>query len=77
MLSNSKGLSPVTILFWSIMFIIIYSMALAPIIEAQGQLAIINGGYTGIEALFYDNLHLFVGFLFFLFIVAVGSVVSD
>ena len=74
---NKRAISPVTIIFWSITFVIIYSMALAPIISAAGAVAVVNGGYTGIEQMFYENLNLVIIILFFIFVAAVGVVTSN
>lgn len=73
---NKKG-SKITIIFYSLIFIIIWALFIAGQLSTWGHVAVINGGYTGIEAFFYENLNLFVGVMFFIFILAISIYGSD
>jgi len=74
---NRKAISRISIIFYSLMFIIIWAMFIAGQLSLWGSVAVINGGYTGIEAFFYENLNLFVGVMFFIFILAVAIYGGD
>jgi hypothetical protein len=71
-MKNRRGISPVSIIFISLVFIIVWSMALANIVGEQAQLAITNGGLTGVEAFILANINLVIMFLFLTFMVAIG-----
>ena len=74
---NKKAISRISIIFYSLMFLIIWAMFIAGQLSTWGALAVVNGGYTGIEAFFYENLNLFVGVMFFIFILAIAVYGGD
>ena len=74
---GKKGVSPVTIIFWSLTFIIVWAMFIGPLLATWGHVAVVNGDYTGVEALFYENLNWVVFIMFFIFMAAVGSVTTQ
>ena len=65
---NDKGISKISIVFFSITFIILWALFFGQQLATWGALAVVNGSYTGIEALFYNNLNLIVGFVFIVFV---------
>lgn len=69
---KKKGLSNISIIFFSLVFIIFWSISFAPLLSEWGHQAVINGSYTGIEALFYENLNFVVAIIFIIFIIAIG-----
>jgi hypothetical protein len=69
---NKKALSKISLIFYSLVFIIIWAIFIAGQLSTWGAVAVINGGYTGIEALFYENLNLLVGVIFLVFVLAMG-----
>ena len=71
---NKKAISKISVVFFSLVFIILWALFLGPQLAFWGAVAVANGGYTGIEALLYNNLNLLVGVIFIIFILAVGSV---
>lgn len=58
------GMSIFTILFIILIFIIVFSGALAPFIQTLVPIAINNGSLTGIEAFLVANLGLWVLLVF-------------
>jgi hypothetical protein len=71
---NNQGISKISIIFFSIVFIILWALFFAGQLSTWGNVAIVNGGYTGIEAFFYANINLMVGIIFFIAILSLGSV---
>jgi hypothetical protein len=71
-MNKKKGMSKISIIFYSLIFIIIWALFIAEQLSTWGQVAVINGGYTGIEALFYENLNLLVGVIFLISVLAMG-----
>jgi hypothetical protein len=71
---NKQGISRISVVFFSIVFIILWALFFGSQLSAWGNVAIANGGYTGIEALLWGNLNIIVGFIFIVFVLAVGSV---
>ena len=71
---NKRAISKISIVFFSLVFIILWALFFGPQLSIWGSVAVANGGYTGIEALLYSNLNLLVGVIFIIFILAVGSV---
>ena len=69
---NRKALSKISIIFYSLIFIILWAVFIAGQLTTWGNVAIVNGGYTGIEAFFYGNLNLLVGAIFLIFTLAVA-----
>jgi len=71
---NRKAFSKISIIFYAIVFVIIWALVLADQLNTWGAVAIANGGYSGIEALFYQNLNLVVAVIFFISLLALGAV---
>ena len=67
---NNKGYTQLTVLFVTVMFLILWPLFFATQLTYWGLVAINNGGLTGVEAFFYSNLNLLVGSVFLLFIMA-------
>jgi len=59
-------------MFWFLIAIIVWALFAAPLISNWGHQATIAGGYTGFEALFYDNINFLIGFVLIVSIFAVG-----
>ena len=70
---NKKAFSKITIIYIALVFIIVWAMFIGPLLSTYGHLAVINGGYTGIEALFYENLNLVVAVVFFISLLGLAS----
>ena len=60
-LFNKTGVGIITIIFWVVGAVIVWAMFAAPIISAWGHQTVVVGSYTGVEALFFENLNLFIG----------------
>jgi len=71
-LLNKKGFSIITLFFWVISFILIWSLFVAKILNEWGQQAIINGGLSGVEAFFFANLNYIIGLVFLISILAIS-----
>jgi hypothetical protein len=71
-MKDKKALSKISIVFYSLVFLILWSIFIAGQLTLWGHTAVINGQLTGIEAFFYDNLNLLVGGIFLIFILAIG-----
>jgi hypothetical protein len=67
-----KGFSKISIVFYSLIFIIIWALFIAGQLSTWGHTAVVNGSLSGFEAFFFENLNLLVGVIFFVFILAVG-----
>jgi hypothetical protein len=74
---NRKAISRISIIFYSLIFLIMWALFIAGQLSTWGAVAVVNGGYTGIEAFFYENLNLFVGVMFFIFILAIAVYGGD
>jgi hypothetical protein len=71
-MKDKKGLTKISIIFFSLVFIIIWALFIGQQVAYWGHLTVINGGLTGIEAFLYDNINLLIAIIFFIFIVALG-----
>jgi len=71
---NNKGLSKISLVFFAVVFVILWALFFGSQLTQWGNVAIINGGYSGIEAFFYGNLNLVVGCIFLISMLALGSV---
>jgi hypothetical protein len=71
--NNKKGLGKISIIFFSLVFVILWALFFAAQLSFWGHQAVINGNLSGIEAFFYDNINLVVGVIFSIFILAVAS----
>jgi hypothetical protein len=69
---NKKGLSALSIIFISLVFIIIWSMALSNIVGEFGHQAVTSNNLSGIEAFLLDNINLVILFIFVVFMIAIG-----
>lgn len=67
---NRRAISKISVIFFSLVFLILWALFFANQLTTWGQVAIVNGNLSGIEAFFYGNLNLVVGVLFFIFILA-------
>ena len=57
---NKKAVGPIGAIILFIFFLIMWFIWLGNWVNQTGQLAIINGGLTGLEAFFYENLNLVI-----------------
>lgn len=67
---NKRAITPITIAFWALMFLIFWFMFLGSFVNLGVGMAIENNHLTGIEALILGNLNLIIFFCFIIFIVA-------
>lgn len=74
---NNKAFSKISIMYIAIVFLIVWAMFLAPQLAYWGHQAVINGAYSGIEALFYDNLNLVVGVIFIMALMGLSMTSGD
>jgi len=68
---NKKG-QALTVIFFVLMFVIVWIMFFAEQLSYWGEMIVVNGGYTGFPAFFYNNLNLLIGVGLLLFIM--GSI---
>lgn len=73
-MKNRKGLSNISIIFYYIIFVILWALFFAEQVSFWGHMAVVNGNLTGIEALLYDHVNLVIGFVSFLFVLAIAAV---
>jgi hypothetical protein len=73
MKNNRKGISNISIIFYSLVFIILWALFIGEQVAYWGHACVIAGGMTGIEAFLYDNINLLLLIIFGVFILAVGS----
>lgn len=71
---NNKAVSPVTIFFYLLVFVIFYALFLGKWLRDSGIQMIENNHVTGIEALFYANLNWVVLIVVLCFILAAGAI---
>jgi len=76
-MTNKKAQTPITIMFWFLIAIIIWAVFAAPILTTWGHGVTLAGGYTGIEALFYDNLNFVIGIVLIMGLLGVGYFASS
>ena len=65
---NKKAITPITLFFWYIGFLIVWVMFAGAIIREQGQIAIVNNHLTGIEAMLFSNINLIVFIMSIIFL---------
>ena len=70
-------MSNISIIFYSLVFVIIWALFIAEQLTTWGNQAVVAGEMVGVEAFLYGHLNLIVGFIFLVFIIAVGSVGSN
>ena len=68
------GPSMVSIIFYTFIFIILWALFFSQQLATWGHQAVVNGEYTGIEALFYENLNLLIMFVLITFILAISLI---
>lgn len=71
---NKRGFSVITVIFWAIIFVILWALFFAQQLSYWGHAAVVNSNLTGVEALFYDNVNLVIGFCFAVFVIAFGYI---
>lgn len=71
MKDNKRGAGLLGFAFWIIMFICIWAVWLGQFLAEWGQKNIIDNSLTGLEAMFYANLNLWI-FLGLLIIIYIG-----
>jgi hypothetical protein len=71
-LMNRKGLSIFTLVIWVLLIVVLWFAFIGGILNQAGTDAVTNGGLTGIEALFYSNLNLFIIAIPLLFFILAG-----
>jgi hypothetical protein len=69
---NRKALSNISIIFFIIVFIILWALVFANLLNTYGNQIVNENGLTGIEALLYGNLNLIVAIVLIIFIIAIG-----
>ena len=72
MLKGKKGQTLLTIVFFTFVFIMIWSLFIAKQINTWGRLAVTNGNLVGIEALFFNHINAVIGIILLIFIIAMG-----
>jgi hypothetical protein len=65
---NKKAITPITIFFFYLGFLLVWIMFAGAIIREQGQIAIVNNHLTGIEAMLFSNLNLIVFMMSIIFL---------
>jgi hypothetical protein len=69
---DKKGFGRISIIFFSLVFVMLWALFFAPIISFWGHQIVVNGGYSGVEALGFNNINFIIGLVFFAFIMFVG-----
>lgn len=69
---NKKGQTVITIIFFTIVFLILWALFFAEQLSYWGHMAVMNNGLTGIEALFYNNINAIVYAVLLIFILALS-----
>jgi hypothetical protein len=70
---DKKGIGKISIMFYSLIFIILWALFFGEQVAYWGHLVVVNGGLSGIEAFLYNNVNLILAVVFFIFILAVGT----
>lgn len=65
---GKKGMSVISIIFFTLVFIIFWVLAFAEQLAYWGHQTVVNNGLTGVEALFYNNINFVVLFVLMIFI---------
>lgn len=71
-MNNTKGMSQITIMFYSLMFLILWALFFANTIGEFAHQAVVNGELTGIEAFILENINIVILFIFIVFIIAIS-----
>lgn len=71
-MKNRKAVSNISIMFYSLVFIILWALFIGEQVAYWGHACVIAGGMTGIEAFLYDNINLLLAVIFFIFVLAMG-----
>ena len=66
---NKKALSPVTVVFWLLLFFILWSLVLGGLLSEVCQQAITQGNLTGASAFILDNINFIVVIFLILFLI--------
>jgi len=69
---NKKALTNISIIFFSLIFLILWALFFAEQVATWGHAAAVAGEMVGIEALLYNNINLIIAVIFFIFILAMG-----
>ncbi len=72
LIKQRKAQGIISIIFFTLVFIIIWGMFIAEQLTYWGQRAVIDNGLTGVEAFFYSNINLLIAIVLLIFILAVG-----
>ena len=67
---SKAQISPISIIFYYIGFLIVWVLFAAQIIREQGQQMIVAGSLTGIEAMLAANLNLIIFIASLIFLIA-------
>lgn len=73
---NRKAITPITVVFWVLIFVVIWFMFIGPFLNMGVGMAIENNHLTGIEAMLLANLNLLIFICLILFIIAYNYFVS-
>ena len=74
---NKKALSPITIIFWFITFIVVWFMFAGERLRYWGLYAVQTHGLSGVEAFLLSNLNFVVLLMVSLFVLAIMYFGSD
>lgn len=69
-MKDKKGLSPITVFFWIIVFVMLWALFLGSWLTTSGESAVNNNNLTGVEAFVFMNLNLLVFVVLIIFILA-------
>ena len=69
---NKKAISNISIIFYTLIFIILWALFFAKQVTDWGNQAVTAGGMTGIEALLYGNINAIIAVILLIFILAMG-----
>lgn len=69
---GKKGQGFISIIFFTLIFIIVWVLFFAEQLAFWGHQAVLLNGLTGVEALFYNNVNMIVLFVLMIFILGLG-----
>lgn len=73
---NKKGITPITIIFWVLCFVMLWFLFLGQFMNIGVSSAIENNNLTGIEAFILMNMNLLIFICLIIFIVAYSYIMG-
>jgi hypothetical protein len=74
MMKNKQGVSPITVIFWYLGFIVVWIFYAGKVIKYWALEAVATNALTGIEAFLLTNINVLVFFISLVFMIAILAV---